>query len=202
MIPMTPIDRLREATLVLFPDAVPAVVDEAIVTAAQQLYPYLKEQRDFALPVQAGVHEYSLRELVSDDLTIEAVREVRHGGCCLRRRQDCFNCAETFSVDAEGWLTLDPAPAHDSTDEYEVVLELGVADGACAIPTILTTRYNKALRNAVWAEMYLLPGMPWSDPSRAEYYGHIAKAVITEAMTHKALDGKSGLQIQQGETIL
>lgn len=199
---MTDSDTLRDEVLALFSDVPPAIVNRAILDAATNLMQYIKPRRTLTVPVQKGVAEYDINKYLPDGVKIATVYEVKQHGCCLRPKLECqSSCAPAFELDTEGWLELDPPPGGDG--ELELTVELMIDNESCRVPQVLMTRYRQAFKHAVWAELYGMPSIGGDDGLRqASVHAQTAKALIVEAVSHRALHGKAGLHIQRGERIL
>jgi len=201
-LPMTEADTLRAEVLALFNDVPSAIVNRAILDAATNMMQYIKPRRTLTIPVQKGVAEYDINKHLPDGIKIATVYEVKQHGCCLQPMHECqSSCTPAFDLDTEGWLELDPPPGDDG--ELELTVELMVDNEACRVPQVLMTRYRQAFKHAVWAELYGTPSI--SDDNglrRAQVHAQTAKALITEAVSHRATRGKAGLHIQRGERVL
>jgi len=183
---------------------VPApVVNRAIVSAVRRILEYINVEYEFYLPVQAGVHEYDLDEILGEHLIVAHVLWVKHDDKCLPRSEDCTrSCIPSISFDDDGVLTFTPAPASDSVDGYRVRVAVNIPPTSCKLPRRLVTRHREILIAGANYVLASTPGIASFDQRNAQQYGAAVKAMIADAVGKKAHNGVKGFPIQKGERIL
>jgi hypothetical protein len=194
-------DRIAATLGVQFPELPDRALHDALDRAVRQAMDYVKVQRWVYIPVQAGVHEYDVNALAPDGFIVRTIKEVRFNDCCMATLRECYHCPRGWELDTSGWLRFDPAPSSDSLDEYKALLDLKVEPGACVIPPELH-QFDRAIHNYAQAEVLALAGLPYYNLNTAGVHARVAKALMVDAVTHRAMRGKSGTHIQRGERIL